>query len=95
MTVRRFCAVVSSNGELKSILAIMIRDHMGTLYSSMTEKTDRHLHQLRKKTDRLASSNMVSMISFFPTSGEVLSVSSLTIHSTSSVIKMNTFRKQL
>ena len=62
--VTRLFVVVPSNGQSKCVVANMIRDHMDTLLSSMMEKTDRQLHHLRKKIDRLAGSNMVSMVSF-------------------------------
>ena len=64
MTVKRLCAVDPRNVGSKSIVANVIRDHMDTLFSSMMEKTDRQLHSLKKKIDRLAGSNMVSMFSF-------------------------------
>ena len=44
--------------------ACIIRDHLDALFSSMTKKTERQLDHLKKKIDRLAGSNMVSMISF-------------------------------
>jgi hypothetical protein len=64
VTVRRLCAAVPSNGESKSIVANMIRDHMDTLFSSMMEKTDRQLHRLRKKIDRLAGSVTTNGVAF-------------------------------